>query len=149
MERLENIHPGEILNEEFLLPMTLANLASEMGAKNAVFPADEVLEKFLGKEMRPGVWADADAKYAAVLEINLDELFPVVAAPHTVENIKAVSEVEGTPIQEAVVGTCTNGRLDDLRIAAEVMDGKQVAAGVQMLVIPASKEIYMGQSVDW
>ena len=123
--------------------MTLANLASEMGAKNAVFPADEVLEKFLGKEMRPGVWADADAKYAAVLEINLDELFPVVAAPHTVENIKAVSEVEGTPIQEAVVGTCTNGRLDDLRIAAEVMDGKQVAAGVQMLVIPASKEIYM------
>lgn len=123
--------------------MTLANLASEMGAKNAVFPADEVLEKFLGKEMRLGVWADADAKYAAELEINLDELFPVVAAPHTVENIKAVSEVEGTPIQEAVVGTCTNGRLDDLRIAAEVMDGKQVAAGVQMLVIPASKEIYM------
>ncbi len=123
--------------------MTLANLASEMGAKNAVFPADEVLEKFLGKEMRPGVWADADAKYAAELEINLDELFPLVAAPHTVENIKAVSEVEGTPIQEAVVGTCTNGRLDDLRIAAEVMDGKQVAAGVQMLVIPASKEIYM------
>ena len=123
--------------------MTLANLASEMGAKNAVFPADEVLEKFLGKDMRPGVWADADAKYAAELEINLDELFPVVAAPHTVENIKAVSEVEGTPIQEAVVGTCTNGRLDDLRIAAEVMDGKQVAAGVQMLVIPASKEIYM------
>lgn len=123
--------------------MTLANLASEMGAKNAVFPADEVLAAHLGKEIREGVWADPGAKYAIEMEIDLNEIFPVVAAPHTVENIKAVSEVEGTPVHEAVIGTCTNGRLDDLRKAAEILDGKKVAPGVQLLVIPASKEIYM------
>lgn len=123
--------------------MTLANLASEMGAKNAVFPADEILAAHLGKEMKEGVWADPGARYAIEMEIDMSEVFPVVAAPHTVENIKAVSEVEGTPIHEAVIGTCTNGRLDDLRKAAEILDGKKVAPGVQLLVIPASKEIYM------
>jgi 3-isopropylmalate/(R)-2-methylmalate dehydratase large subunit len=123
--------------------MTLTNLASEMGAKNAVFPADDVLARFLGNEMKPGVWADAGATYASEMEIDLAELFPVVAAPHTVENIKAVAEVEGTRIQEAVIGTCTSGRLDDLRIAAQVLDGKKVAAGVQLIVIPASREIYL------
>jgi len=128
--------------------MTLANLASEMGAKNAVFPADEVLAEFLKSEKYQGVWADEGAKYAMELEINLDEIFPVVAAPHTVENIKSVAEVEGTPIHEAVVGTCTNGRLDDLQIAAKVLDGKKVAEGVQMLVIPASKEIFMAAIED-
>ncbi|MEW6671983.1 MAG: aconitase/3-isopropylmalate dehydratase large subunit family protein [Thermodesulfobacteriota bacterium] len=124
--------------------MTLANMASEMGAKNAVFPPDEVLSAFLGKgEMRPGVWADPGAAYAAEMTIDLSELFPVVAAPHTVENIKAVTEVAGTRIHAAVIGTCTNGRLDDLRIAADVLDGKKVAEGVQLLVIPASQEIYL------
>jgi homoaconitate hydratase family protein/3-isopropylmalate dehydratase small subunit len=123
--------------------MTLANLASEMGAKNAVFPADDELARFLGKEMRPGVWADPDATYAREMEIDLAEIFPVVAAPHNVENIKAVAEVEGTPIDEAVIGTCTNGRLDDLRIAARVLEGRKVADGVQLLIIPASQEIYL------
>jgi len=128
--------------------MTLANLASEMGAKNAVFPPDEVLSQFLGKEeMRPGVWADPGAEYASEMEIDLAELFPLVAAPHTVENVKAVAEVEGTRIHEAVIGTCTNGRLDDLRIAADVLDGKKVSDGVQLLVIPASREILL-QAVE-
>ena len=128
--------------------MTLANLASEMGAKNAVFPPDEVLFQFLGKtEMRPGIWADPGAAYAAELEIDLGELFPVAAAPHSVENVKAVAEVEGTKIHEAVIGTCTNGRLDDLRIAAEVLGGKKIADGVQLLVIPASQEIFL-QAVE-
>jgi 3-isopropylmalate/(R)-2-methylmalate dehydratase large subunit len=123
--------------------MTLTNMASEMGAKNAVFPADDVLARFLGNDMKPGVWADPGAKYAREMEIDLDEIFPVVAAPHTVENIKAVAEVEGTKIQEALIGTCTNGRLDDLRIAAQALDGQKVADGVQLLVIPASQEIYL------
>jgi 3-isopropylmalate/(R)-2-methylmalate dehydratase large subunit len=121
--------------------MTLANLASEMGAKNAVFPPDQTLTQFLGKEMKSGVWADPDASYAKEMEIDLAEIFPVVAAPHNVENIKAVAEVEGTPIEEAVIGTCTNGRLDDLRIAAKILDGRKVADGVQLLIIPASQEI--------
>lgn len=123
--------------------MTLANLASEMGAKNAVFPADQVLADFLGEKNINGVWADPDAEYIAELEINLSEIFPVVAAPHNVENIKAVSEVQGTKLHQGVIGTCTNGRLDDLRIAAEVLDGKKVADGFQLLVIPASEKIYL------
>jgi len=127
--------------------MTLANLASEMGAKNAVFPADDLLAQFLGRGMKPGVWADPGVTYAVEMEIDLDDIFPVVAAPHSVENIKAVAEVEGIKIDEAVIGTCTNGRLDDLRIAAGVLEGKKVADGVQLLVIPASQDIYL-QAVE-
>lgn len=123
--------------------MTLANLASEMGAKNAVFPADDLLGLFLGKGMKPGVWADPGATYEMEMAIDLDEIFPVAAAPHSVANIKAVAEIEGIKIDEALIGTCTNGRLDDLRIAAQVLDGKKVADGVQLLVIPASQEIYL------
>lgn len=124
--------------------MTLANLASEMGAKNAVFPADEVLAEFYGlSKIDNGVWADSDAKYISEIEINLTEIFPVVAAPHNVENIKAVSEVQGIKLHEGLIGTCTNGRLDDLRIAAEVLDGKKIADGFQLLVTPASEKIYL------
>ncbi|NOU18672.1 MAG: 3-isopropylmalate dehydratase large subunit [Bacteroidales bacterium] len=123
--------------------MTITNLASEMGAKNAVFPADEVLAKHLGTDKMNGVWADADAHYDKVMEINLSEIFPVVAAPHSPENVKAISEVQGTKLNQAVIGTCTNGRLDDIRIAAEILDGKKIAKDFQLLVIPASKEIYM------
>ena len=123
--------------------MSIANLASEMGAKNAVFPADEVLSDFLGERMRPGVWADPGAKYALEMEVDLTKVFPVVAAPHAVENVKAVAEVEGTKIQEAVIGTCTSGRLEDLRVAASILAGKKLADGVQLMIIPASQEIYL------
>lgn len=121
--------------------MTIANLASEMGAKNAVFPADEVLWDFIG-DKTPGTWADADAKYLKTFEIDLSTMFPVVAAPHNVDNVKAVSEVQGTKLQQALIGTCTNGRIEDIRIAAEILDGKQIPSGFQLLVIPASQEIY-------
>jgi homoaconitate hydratase family protein/3-isopropylmalate dehydratase small subunit len=123
--------------------MTLANLASEMGAKNAVFPPDEVLAEFYGRDAIEGIWADDDAEYIRTLEINLSELFPLVAAPHHVDNVKALSEVQGLELNQGLIGTCTNGRLEDLRIAAEVLKGKQVKAGFQLLIIPASKEIYM------
>ena len=103
--------------------MTIANLASEMGAKNAVFPPDEILAKFYGKDSVEGVWADDDAHYTKTFEIDLSELYPVVAAPHHVDNVKALAEVEGTPLNEGVIGTCTNGRIEDLRIAAEILDG--------------------------
>ena len=121
--------------------MTLANLASEMGAKNAVFPADEVLDEFYGKHVE-GVWADDDAEYIKEIEIDLNELYPLVAAPHHVDNVKALSEVQGTELNEGLIGTCTNGRLEDLRIAAEVLKGKKVKEGFQLLVAPASVEIY-------
>lgn len=122
--------------------MTLANLASEMGAKNAVFPADKVLADFFGVTQIDGIWADEGAIYQKEIEINLNELFPLVAAPHHVDNVKSVSEVEGTIVHEAVIGTCTNGRLEDLRQAAEILDKKHIAEGFQLLIIPASIEIY-------
>ncbi|MCD4818065.1 MAG: 3-isopropylmalate dehydratase large subunit [Candidatus Cloacimonetes bacterium] len=123
--------------------MTLCNLASEMGAKNAVFPPDEVLGKFLGKKIEKGIWADEDAEYSGEIEIDLSKLYPLVAAPHHVDNVKAVSEVQGTKLNQGLIGTCTNGRLEDIRIAAEILDGKQIANNFQLLVIPASKEIYL------
>ena len=122
--------------------MTLANLASEMGAKNAVFPADKVLEEHFSEPLN-AVWADPDATYIREIEINLNEIFPVVAAPHHVDNVKAVAEVEGTKVHQALVGTCTNGRIEDLREAASILEGKQIPVGFQFLVIPASREIYM------
>ncbi|MBN2894107.1 MAG: 3-isopropylmalate dehydratase large subunit [Bacteroidales bacterium] len=123
--------------------MTIANLASEMGAKNAVFPADEVLAEFYGKEKIEGIWADEDATYAKEIEINLSELFPVVAAPHHVDNVKALQEVTGIKIQEAFIGTCTNGRIEDLREAAEMLKGKKIAEGLQLIITPASQQIYL------
>ncbi len=122
--------------------MTLTNLASEMGAKNSVFPADEVLQDFYGENVE-GIWADDDATYAREIDINLSELYPLVAAPHHVDNVKAVSEVQGLELNQGVIGTCTNGRLEDLEIAAHILDGKTIADGFQLLVIPASKKIYL------
>lgn len=120
--------------------MTLANLASEMGAKNAVFPPDEVLKDYYGYGEK-GIWADDDAVYARELEIDLSKLFPVVAVPHHVDNVKALSEVKGIKINQAMVGTCTNGRIEDMREAAAVLKGKTLPEGMQMLIVPASKKI--------
>lgn len=122
--------------------MVLSNLASEMGAKNAVFPADEVLAAYLGTAVE-GCWADPDATYLKEININLNDIFPVVAAPHHVDNVKAVSEVKGTKIHQALIGTCTNGRLQDLREAAAVLKGKKIPKFMQLQIIPASKEIYL------
>lgn len=123
--------------------MTLANLASEMGAKNAVFPLDEVLLQFYNTDKLNGVWADEGAQYIKEIEINLDEIYPLVAAPHQVDNVKSVSEVEGTKLNQGLIGTCTNGRYEDLEIAAKILDGKKIKEDFQLLISPASKEIYL------
>jgi len=122
--------------------MTVANLASEMGAKNAVFPADKVLQKFIGSNT-PGIWADEGAEYKSSISIDLSEVFPLVAAPHHVDNIKSVASVAGTVVHEGLIGTCTNGRIEDLRTAASVLRGAKVKPGFQLHIIPASKEIYL------
>ncbi len=122
--------------------MTIANLASEMGAKNAVFPADELLEKFYGKKQK-GIWADNKARYFSEIDINLSEIFPVVAAPHNVDNIKSVPEVAGTVVHEGLIGTCTNGRIEDMRIAAGILKGKVIKDSFQLNIIPASREIFL------
>ena len=122
--------------------MTLTNLASEMGAKNAVFPCDAVLKEWLGDDT-DGVWADEGAKYIKEIEINLSDIFPLVAAPHHVDNVKSVSEVAGTKLNEALVGTCTNGRFEDLEIVANILKGKKLPKGFQMVIVPASQKIYI------
>lgn len=122
--------------------MTVANLASEMGAKNAVFPCDEVLKEYIGIDSNT-IWADEDAIYKREIEIDLSEIFPVVAAPHHVDNVKSVSQVKGTMLHQALIGTCTNGRLEDLREASKVLEGKKIPDGFQLLIIPASQKIYM------
>jgi 3-isopropylmalate/(R)-2-methylmalate dehydratase large subunit len=121
--------------------MTMANMASEMGAKNAVFPPDEILSDYFNEKIE-GVWADEGAMYSRVININLDEIFPVVSAPHNVDNVKSVAEVEGTEVQEGLIGTCTNGRIEDLRIAASILKGHTIKNHFQLNIIPASAKIY-------
>jgi 3-isopropylmalate/(R)-2-methylmalate dehydratase large subunit len=122
--------------------MVLANMASEMGAKNAVFPADKILDSFYGKKVK-GIRADEGATYFKEIEINLCDIFPVVAAPHHVDNIMSVAFASGTIVHEGLIGTCTNGRIDDLRIAASVLKGKKIKEGFQLNVIPASRNIFL------
>lgn len=122
--------------------MTLSNLASEMGAKNAVFPADQILHEYLGEAME-GIWADEGAVYNRELVIDLSTVFPLTAAPHHVDNIVALSEVTGLEVQQGLIGTCTNGRIEDLKEAAQMLKGKKVKEGFQLHVIPASREIYL------
>lgn len=122
--------------------MTLANLIAESGAKNCAFPLDNRLKKWLNWTGE-GVWADSDANYLQTLEIELNEIVPVVACPHSVDNVHAILELSDMHIDEAIIGTCTNGRLDDLRAAANILKGKKVHPDVQLLVIPASRAIYL------
>ncbi len=123
--------------------MTIANLASEMGAKNAVFPPDDVLAAYYGKSKIEGVWADENARYFREIEVNLDDIFPLVAAPHHVDNVKALAEVKGTKIHQGFIGTCTNGRIEDIREACKILEGKKIVRDFQLLITPASQEIYM------
>ncbi len=135
-------HGNGVSSLEISDRMTLANLASEMGAKNAVFPPDEVLAGFYGLKKLDGIWADDDAKYSKEFTIDLDEIYPLVAAPHNVENVHSVKEVEGTPVHQGLIGTCTNGRIEDLRIAAAILENNTVKNGFQLNVIPASREVF-------
>ncbi len=135
-------HGGGVKTLDVSDRMTIANLASEMGAKNAVFPPDEILEKFY-KIKTEGIWADEGARYFSEIEIILDDIFPVVAAPHNVDNIKSVPQAAGTVVHEGLIGTCTNGRIEDLRIAAKILKRKTIKDGFQLNVIPASREIFL------
>jgi homoaconitate hydratase family protein len=126
--------------------MTIANMGVEMGAKAAVFPVDARAVGYLESiGVRPGeyepVWADANAAYARTLKYDLAAIGPVVAKPHAVDNVVPVEAVEGTPIDQFLLGTCTNGRTSDFLLAASILEGKQVAAGTRLLLCPASREI--------
>lgn len=135
-------HGNGVKNLSIADRMTIANLASEMGAKNAVFPPDSVLSMFLGEEAH-GIWADENAVYVSELEINLAELIPMIAHPHHVDNVKTIVETDEISVQQGLIGTCTNGRIEDLRVAAKILKGKKVAGDFQLLITPASKKIYL------
>lgn len=123
---------------------TIANMAIEAGGKNGIFPVDEkTVEYVFGRVDRP--WtayeADPDAEYERTVEIDLSALEPTVSLPHLPSNTKVVSEVKGLPIQQVVIGSCTNGRISDLRQAAEILKGHHVHDGVRCIVIPATQQV--------
>ncbi|MCR4738720.1 MAG: 3-isopropylmalate dehydratase large subunit [Lachnospiraceae bacterium] len=126
---------------------TIANMAIEAGGKNGIFPVDEKTKEYLASHSsRPAkiFEADEDAVYDEEYTIDLSELKPTVAFPHLPENTKTVDEIgEKIKIDQAVIGSCTNGRLDDLRIAAKIMKGKKIAKNVRCIVIPATQNIYL------
>ena len=124
---------------------TIANMGVEMGAKNTVFPVDKVTIEYLksiGATNYTPVWADPDASYSKELNYNLSTISPMIACPHNVDNVKPVSEVAGIKIDQCLIGTCTNGRENDFRIAAEILMGKKVSPDVRLLILPASKTIF-------
>lgn len=126
--------------------LVLCNMSAEMGAKNAYFPPDEETLSWLknrAKDDFQPVVSDPDANFEAVLPYDLASLEPQVACPHTVDNVKPVTAVEGIRFHQAVIGTCTNGRMEDLEAAARIVKGKKVHPSVRVLVIPASQKEYL------
>ena len=125
---------------------TICNMAIEAGAKNGIFPVDEKTEAYLKERVTDRSWqavtADSDAVYAREITLELDKLVPVVSYPHLPENTHPAAEGHDIKIDQVVVGSCTNGRLEDLAQAAEVLRGRKVCDHVRMIVIPATQEIY-------
>jgi 3-isopropylmalate/(R)-2-methylmalate dehydratase large subunit len=126
--------------------LTLCNMAVEMGAKTGIIEPDEKTIRYV-KERTDKPFrifsSDPDAKYERILDFNVDHLEPMVACPHSVDNVKPVKSVENIEIDQAFLGSCTNGRLEDLELAARIMRGRHVKKGVRMLVTPASSEVYL------
>jgi homoaconitate hydratase family protein len=125
--------------------LTLANMSAEMGAKNGyVAPDDKVLTWLKGRARGAfvAVSSDPDAHFESVLAYDLGRLEPQVACPHTVDNVKPITAVAGKPVNQVLIGTCTNGRLEDLEAAAAIMKGRKTHPSVRVLVIPASWEVY-------
>lgn len=126
---------------------TIANMAIEAGGKNGIFPVDEVAVQYMKEHSsRPyQVYeADEDAVYEEEYTIDLSTLEPTVAFPHLPENTKTISEIrEEVFVDQAVIGSCTNGRIDDLRIAAEILKGRRVKKGLRCIIIPATQSIYL------
>lgn len=125
---------------------SICNMAIEAGAKNGVFPVDEKTRLYMKNRVRHApreFAADDDASYERTIRIDLRDIPPTVAAPHLPENTKSVTELAGIPIQQSVIGSCTNGRIEDMRMAASIMCGRHVADGVRAIVIPATQEVYL------
>lgn len=125
---------------------TIANMAVEAGAKNGIFTPDGVTKEYVnGRFKREAVYfaSDADAQYCQRIEINADDIEPQVAFPHLPSNTRGISDVGDVKIDQVIIGSCTNGRYSDLKIAADVMKGRKIAKNVRMIVIPATQDIYL------
>ncbi len=126
---------------------TISNMAVEAGAKAGLFETDEKTYEYLKEQGRADkfkeIKADTDAKYERVININLSELKPTISCPHTVDNTKTIDELEHVEINQVYIGTCTNGRIEDLRIVAKILKGNKVKEGVRLLVAPASRKVFL------
>lgn len=125
---------------------TIANMAIEAGGKNGIFPVDQAAESYMQEHSKRPYQiyeADEDAEYDAVYTIDLAQLRPTVAFPHLPENTKTIDEVGDVKIDQVVIGSCTNGRIEDLRTAAKVLAGRKVAKGLRVIIIPATQKIYL------
>ena len=126
--------------------MTLCNMGVEMGAKCAIVPPDNVTKRYLQgrtKQKFEPIRSDPEATYVKTYIFDATDLEPQVACPHSVDNVKPVGEAEGVEIDQAFLGSCTNGRLEDLKAAADILEGNRIDRGVRMLVAPASREVYL------
>jgi 3-isopropylmalate/(R)-2-methylmalate dehydratase large subunit len=126
---------------------TLSNMAVEAGAKAGIFETDEITRQYLVERGRGDkfmeIKADIDAKYERIIEINVSELTPTVSCPHTVDNTATVDKLKDVKVDQVFIGSCTNGRIEDLRIAASILDGKNVHPDTRLIVVPASKTVYL------
>ncbi len=126
---------------------TISNMAVEAGAKSGLFETDEKTYEYLKEQGRADkfkeIKADSDAVYERVININLNELKPTISCPHTVDNTKTIDELGEVKVNQVYIGTCTNGRIEDLRIAAKILKGNKVKEGVRMLVAPASRKVFL------
>lgn len=126
---------------------SIATMCAEINAEFAIFPCDAVLEEYLysrGDETINAVAPDEDAQYADIRDIDLSKIVPYVAKPHFIPmNCVPVTEIQGLPINQVVIGSCSNGRIEDLRVAAEMMKGRHTAPGVRFIITPASQRIYL------
>ncbi|MFA5011198.1 MAG: 3-isopropylmalate dehydratase large subunit [Ignavibacteria bacterium] len=139
-------HGEAIRNMPMSGRLVLSNMSVEAGATAGIVPGDAETERYLREAgvtdaINP-VLSDSDAKYCEVVEINANEFEPQIACPHTVDNVKPISQVKGVKVDQIVIGSCTNGRIDDLEIAASILKGKKVAEDTRMLIFPASWKIY-------
>jgi len=126
---------------------TVANMAVEAGAKAGIFPSDDVTKDYLVAQGRGAVYQpvfpDADAVYDHTIQIDLGAIEPTVSRPHTVDNVALARELKGTRIQQVFIGTCTNGRLEDLEIAAGILKGKKCYPDTRLIIAPASRQVYL------
>lgn len=145
--RVIEFHGPTIKNMSTSGRLVICNMSVEAGATSGIVPADKETRRYLTSEAGVkgkivSVSPDKDALYEQTIDIDVSKLDPQIACPHTVDNVRSIKAVKGTKVDQVVIGSCTNGRLDDLELAAKILRGKKVARGTRMLIFPASARIY-------